>query len=117
MSSTNPLDFRLPASMRHDSCPVQARVLALEGRMDAITDEVRSLSTEVRDLALDLRTSIKRSEALSIEMGSQLKRYAEYTDRNLKQDERGAALEQRLLELVGALREMASPGSKRKAKK
>jgi hypothetical protein len=130
MASDN-LAFQLPAALRHEAlapCPVQELVHALKrradtrdievnSRFDALTDEVHALSAEVRELALDLRTSVKRSEALNVEMGLQLKRYAEYTDRNLKQDERGAALEKRLTSLVAALHKVAGSRTKGKAKK
>jgi hypothetical protein len=118
MAAPEPLFYKRPSpDIAHDgSCPIQARVLALEGRMDAMSDEVHSLSAEVRELAVDLRSSVKRSEALNVEMGSQLKRYADYTDRNLKQDERGAALEKRLTDLVVALRKMAGASRSKNTK-
>jgi hypothetical protein len=117
-----PLALALP---RHDACPVQSRVLALEGRMDALADEMHTLAAEVRELSEDLKVSIarseattKRTEALNVEMGMQLKRYAEYTERNCKQDERGVALEQRLEKLIDVLGEqMRSNAGKGKARK
>jgi small-conductance mechanosensitive channel len=125
-----PMVMKLPST--HDACPAQARVTALEAWRDAITDEVHVLTAEVRMLSQELKTSIqrnettaqrseaniKRSEAINIEMGTHLKRYAEYTERNCKQDERGLAIENRLLELIDTLREQVKSNSGRgKARK
>lgn len=101
----------------HDICPVQARVLALEGRVDVVTDRLDQQDAMVRELSAELKVTVDRNRALNVEMGTQLQRYAEYTERNCKQDERSLALEQRLTELIETLREQVKQnGGRGKAK-
>jgi regulator of replication initiation timing len=72
--------FSLPD--QHDGCPIRARTLALEGRMDIVEDEVHTTSAEVKSLSLDIKAMVERSSSMNVEMGTQLKRMAEYTCRN-----------------------------------
>jgi len=109
----NPLLFKLPA-VSHDACPVQARVSALEAERDATQDEIRALRCavdevlglrrSVESLTIDVKAILARDDAFRQEMALQLKRYAEYTDRNVLMDKRFEATTRRLEVLFSGMR-------------
>lgn len=103
-----PLIMNLPSSSQaRDICPMHARMVTVEGRLDALSDEVRSIAAEMTrfsESATDLKASLARTEALNIEMGIQLKRFAEYADRSQRTSDRHADIDDKLTEVIVALR-------------
>jgi regulator of replication initiation timing len=78
--------FHLPNS-ENETCGLSARVAALEGKVENIETTVGNLSAEVSELSIALKETVDRSESLNIEMGKQLQRFAELTDKNIKRTE------------------------------
>jgi len=120
-----PLMINLPTPPNHhDSCQAIVRVAAVESRLDALTDEVHGISAEVSrfaESAADFKASLARTEALNVEIGLQLKRFAEFAERNQRHAERSSDLDGKLTEVIVALRMMTDgeikTTSKRKAKR